>query len=116
MTTRPLSVTLIGWLFIVAGTIGFVYHLSALFNAPGLEGIMIQAIRVLAIVGGIFLLRGADWARWLLVLWIAYHLILSFMHSVSEILVHLLLFLVVIVFLTRPEARAFFRSEGKTSR
>jgi O-antigen ligase len=57
----------------------------------------------------VFMLYGFNWARWLLVVWIAFHVILSGLHSQFELLVHSLLFAVVLYFLFRPEASAYFR-------
>ena len=55
------------------------------------------------------MLRGFNWARWLLVVWIAYHVILSAFHSPFEAAVHGLLFVIVAYFLFRPQASAYFR-------
>jgi len=112
MTKRPLSVTIIGWLFIVAGTVGLVYHATE-FKADGpfqYELVMVCLIRLLAIVCGVFVIRGKNWARWGLLVWIAYHVILSAFHSLSQFVMHGLLFVVVAWFLLRPKASAYFRA------
>jgi hypothetical protein len=57
----------------------------------------------------VFMLRGCNWARWLLLVWIAYHVILSAFHSLSELVMHSLLFALVAYFLLRPQASAYFR-------
>ena len=68
---RPLPVTILGGLFIVAGLTGLVYHLS---EGPLDRGmILISMVRILAIVGGVFLLLGHNWARWLMLAWLAFH-------------------------------------------
>ncbi len=93
-TQRPYSVTAVGWLFIATGALGLLFHLSE-FRAPRTvdHGLLwATLVRVLAVVGGVFLLRGHNWARWLLVLWMAFHLVLSLFHSAREALVHTLLF------------------------
>ena len=36
----------------------------------------------LAIVCGVFLLRGHNWARWLALAWIAFHVVLSAFHAI----------------------------------
>lgn len=90
MTKRPLSVTVTSWFFIAAGIMGLVYHARE-FNAQGLfesEVVLGVAIRFLAILGGIFSLRGNNWARWLLLSWIAYHVVLSVFHTAGEVMVH----------------------------
>lgn len=55
------------------------------------------------------MLRGWNWARWLLVVWLAYHVVLSALHSVFEVAVHGFLFGVIAYFLFRTPANAFFR-------
>jgi formate hydrogenlyase subunit 3/multisubunit Na+/H+ antiporter MnhD subunit len=61
-------VTILGWLFIVAGVVGLGFHLS---ERPLDRWVaLISFIRVLAIVVGVFLLKGRnwlvdDWVAWL---------------------------------------------------
>ncbi len=104
---RPISVTILGCLFIVAGTVGLVYHLSDRPLEPGI--ILISFVRLLAIVGGVFLLLGQSWARWLLLAWLAFHVAVSAMHSVSEALAHLALLIAVGYFLMTPPASKYFQ-------
>jgi hypothetical protein len=111
MNKRPRSVTAIGCIFIVAGVIGLAYH-GAEFKAQryfDYENVWVLLVRLLAILGGVFLLRGSDWARWFLLIWIAYHVILSAFHSVFELITHSLLFAVIAFFLYRPRVSAYFR-------
>jgi hypothetical protein len=111
MTNRPLSVTIIGWLFIAAGAVGFAYHATE-FNARSpfqYDLVWVCLVRLVAILGGWFMLSGHNWARWLAVAWIAYHVILSAFHSMSEAIEHGLLFVVVAFFLFRPRVTAYFR-------
>lgn len=110
MNRRPLSVTVISWLFIAAGTIGFVYHLTEFKGQFKYELVWVCLVRLFAIVAGLFMLRGSNWARWLLLVWIVYHVILSAFHSLSELAVHSLLLVVVAYFLFRPKASAYFRA------
>lgn len=108
---RPLSVTIISWLFIAAGSIGFVYHLRDL-NPDGhfdYGAILVLLVRLLAILSGLFMLRGKNWARWLLLSWIAYHVILSTFHSQIEFATHSLLLIVIAYFLFRKRASEYFR-------
>jgi hypothetical protein len=112
MTKRPLSVTVIGGLFIAAGLVGLVYHASEFktespFRA---ELVWICLVRLLAIVCGVFVLGGRNGARWGLLGWIAYHVILSAFHTLTEFVLHSLLFAVVTYFLFRPHVSAYFRN------
>ena len=108
---RPRSVTAISCLFIAAGIFGFAYHATE-FRAQGpfqYELVWVIFVRLLAIVGGVFALRGANWARWLLLVWIAYHVGVSALHSLSELVMHSVLFVVVAYLLLRAQAAAYFR-------
>lgn len=112
MNKRPLSIIVIACVFIASGVIGFAYHVTE-FNKQrpfDIELFWVCLLRLLAIVGGVFLLRGHNWARWLVLIWIAYHVILSAFHSISEVSVHGLLLVIVAYVLFRRPATAFFRS------
>ena len=113
MATRPISTTVIGWLFIAVGAVALIYHLSDLTNGRPFEHrlVWICFVRLLAIVGGVFLLRGCNWARWLLLLWLAFHVVRSAFHSPVEVAVHGLLAGVIGFLLFRPVASAYFRGE-----
>src|SRR5690349_16765496 len=109
---RPLSVTLIGCLFIATGAVGLVYHLSDFKSQHPFPAdlLWVSAVRLLAITGGVFMLLGKNWARWLVLLWMAYHVVLSGFHSLSEFLEHAVIFIIVVFFLFRPAAVEYFRT------
>ena len=109
MNKRPLSVTLLIYLLIAVGAIGFVYHLTELRSSRPSEYVWILGLRLLAIVCGMYMLRGKDWARWLSVAWMAFHMILSFFHSMREVAVHGLFLVVFAGVLFHPAANRFFR-------
>jgi hypothetical protein len=111
MKRRPLSVTLISYLFIAAGVVGIIYHASELKDLATPEVSLVLLVRMLAIIAGIFTLRGANWARWLLVAWIIYHVTLSFFHSSAEVIMHFVLAIVVIMSLFHPKANTYFRKK-----
>lgn len=77
---------------------------------PG--AILILVIRLAAIVAGVYLFRGRDWARWLAVAWIAYHVVLSFFHPVSELVLHAAFCAAIVWFLYQRQANAYFRRTG----
>jgi len=110
MNKRPLSVTIVSWLFIGAGTVGLTYHATHFkaLNPFDYELLGICLIRLLAIVFGAFMLRGRNWARWGAVVWIGYHVGLSVLHTLSELLMHSLLFAGIAYFLFRSRASAYF--------
>ena len=107
---RPLSVILISLLFIGSGTVGIIYHAPELKNiTTEQEVIWILLLRLLAIVGGVFILQGANWAKWLLLAWIVYHVFLSIFHSTAELIMHVVVTIVVVIALFNPKANAFFQ-------
>ncbi len=105
---RPWQTTLIGLLFIVAGLVGLSYHLTARPLEPGI--VLISIVRLLAVVGGIFLLLGRGWARWLLLVWLGFHVVVSAFHSISEFLAHVALLLVIGYVLLRPPVSTYFQA------
>ena len=111
MNRRPVSVTIVGWLFIAAGVIGIVYHASEIRLDHPFEAdlLLALAVRLLAVVGGAFLLRGANWARWLLIAWMVYHVALSAFHTPPGVVMHAVLLATIAYVLCRPQASQYFR-------
>lgn len=113
MTPRPLSVTIIGAVFVATGTIGLIYHLSefqTLHPFPyGLLGI--SSVRLLAIVAGAYMLLGRDWARWLALAWMGFHVVVGALHDLFQFAMHALFFVVLAYFLLRPNVTRYFRKE-----
>ena len=69
---------------------------------------MVHLSRAVGIVAGVFMLRGRNWARWLLVLWIAFHIVVSALHSMLQLLMHVVIFSIVLYFLFRRPASTYF--------
>lgn len=108
---RPLSVTILACVYIGVGTIGLVYHFTEFLAAKTFQYdiFLIEAVEIIAIVGGAFMLRGQNWARWVAVGWIAFHVIVSAFHPFREFAIHLLFCAVIAWLLFRPEAARYFR-------
>ena len=66
---------MLGWLFIAVGLISTIYHL--LKSPLDRWTLPILLVGIIAIVAGVFLLRGARWARWLVLAWLAFHVVVS---------------------------------------
>ena len=81
---RPISVTIIACVYLAVGTVAFVYHFRELLSLQR-DSVSIELTEFLAIVSGAFMLRGHNWARWLALAWIAFHVILSVFDSVPWI-------------------------------
>lgn len=112
MNKRPLSVTILSWVYIAMGAVGFAYHVPELHanNALQFDGVWIELVRLLAVVAGAFMLRGQNWARWLALAWIAFHVIVGALHSVQQFSIHALFCAVIAFFLFRPQATRYFRA------
>jgi hypothetical protein len=108
---RPLSVTILGCVYIAVGAIGFAYHWTDLGASEAFryDGVWIELVRLLALICGAFMLRGHNWARWVAIAWIGFHVILSAFHSLGEFAMHCLFCAVIGWFLFRPDAARYFR-------
>jgi hypothetical protein len=71
--------------------------------------VAILFLTVSAIVAGIFLLRGARWARWLALAWVAFHVVVSALNSLSDALPHAVLLLVVGYVLLGPPTSQYYQ-------
>ena len=111
MVQRPRSITIISWFFLIFGSIALISGLlppDSLTLAQLKGHWMVHLSRLLSIVAGLFMLRGHNWARWLLVAWIAFHIILSALHSALQLLIHVAIFTVILFFLFRRPASEYF--------
>lgn len=114
MRRRPLAVTILSWLFLATGVVGFVFHFLDYRSqhAFGYDAIWILSLRALAVVCGVFMLRGSNWARWVTILWLAFHVGIGALHSLPQALVHVGILAVFVYFLFRPEATKFFGADS----
>lgn len=117
MTKRPLSVLVLGWLYIATGVIGLAVHLAGWRQQRSFQSDMIWIFvtELLAIAAGAYVLRGSNWARWLAVAWIAFHVVISAFNSWSQFAVHSLLCAAFAYLLFRPEATRYFRPRATST-
>lgn len=110
---RPLVVTIVAWFFILAGTAGFFYHLPEvnLMNPFSNDAILILIIRLLAVVGGVLILRGSKIGLWLIILWMTYHVLISFYHSTTQVAAHAVFLVILVWIFFHPKVAGFFREE-----
>jgi hypothetical protein len=107
---RPISVTILSWILIAAGAVGLVYHITEFRTLHPVEFLAIELIRVVAVVAGVYMLRGANWARWLAVAWIALHVGISYFHSWGEMAMHAVILVVFAIALFTRRAGEYFRA------
>lgn len=105
-TRIPATVIVIACLYMVAGIGGSIVHFEDL-RAP--DGIWVAIIEILAIVCGVFLLRARNWARWLAIAWMAFHVVIS-LGVLRQLAVHGLLLVFITWCLFRADASRFFRA------
>src|SRR5690242_9558547 len=103
---RPLSITAVGLLFLITGVVTFGFHLSREWGYGAIhpDVLLVLSVSLLALVAGIFMLRGSNWARWLALAWLAFHVVISALNSWRETVTHALLFALIAWLLLRPEA------------
>ena len=118
MSQRPRSITILSGIFIGVGFVALVHHslppiAEIEAGHPG-EFALIVVTELAAILSGVLMLRGSNVGRWLLVGWLAFHVILSLRHSLPELAIHTAMLVIVLYFLFHPRASAYF--QGKTTR
>jgi hypothetical protein len=111
MNKRPVSVIVIGCLYMATGVLGLAAHLIAFKPQHPFQYdiVWISLVNLIAIVCGIYMLRGTNWARWLALAWMAFHVILSIFHPRSELAIHSGLLVAISYFLFRRRATQYFR-------
>jgi hypothetical protein len=108
---RPIAVTIIAWLLIVAGVFGFTVHIRELLSQKPFhfQDLWIPIVGFLPAAIGVFILLGHNWARWLALAWMAFHVAISFLDSLQKVAVHVLLFVLIAYSLFRRDAKAYFQ-------
>jgi len=109
---KSLAVIIISVVYIITGVLGLAVHLSQYKIQHPFEYdiVWIALVEIAAIVAGIFMLRGHNWARWLALAWITFHVGLSIFHPWQELAMHSLLFILIVFFLFNRSAKEYFRS------
>lgn len=111
---RPIpSVVAVGVLFLVLGVLDVYRGVAPLFGTAGgsrLAGddVLVLAIGVAALVGGGYVIRCHNWARWLLAAWMALHVVIS-VGEPGKLVAHLVIFGFVAFLLFRAPASECFR-------
>src|SRR5438552_10544660 len=106
MKNRPLPVVIVALLLIIVGFVGFTYRLKDFFNHHEkiYEIVLVQLLRIVAIVCGILLLRAINLGRWLAIVWILIHILISALNSISEMIAHIVVLITVSTLLFLPKS------------
>jgi len=120
---RPTSVTVLAWLLLAYNVLNLDFVFS--INNPLVHELMAKSpipipVQIgmayvgitVKIVAAAFMLRGANWARWLYIGYCAFSLLVGLFTSPMKALLPLVLVIdiVVVVLLTRPKVNAYFTS------
>ena len=84
----------------------FAYYFSELLAHQD-DSVWIELTELLAIVSGAFMLRGHNWARWLALAWMAFHVAISF-PVYRQMAIHLIIFAGIAWVLFRVDTRRYF--------
>ncbi len=115
---RPLAVIAVACMYLVVGSIGAVYHFNEALAHPhvGLwDDIWVELTEALAIVAGAWMLQGRNWARWLALAWMAFHVILSAFGPVRELAIHTVICALIAWILFLPVSRQYFCGESEST-
>ena len=111
MNKRPISIMILASVYLMVGTVGFAVHFSEILarHTFQYDDALIELTELIAIVCGVFMLQGRNWARWLALSWIVFHVAFSFFDSLQKAAVHGLFLVLIAYFLFRPDARTYFQ-------
>ena len=113
---RPFAITVLSWLFIALGLVSLGMDVRYVTqHGWGLDEALIFPVHGLAVVAGAFMLRGADCARWLTVLWVAFHVVITALNAWQNVAFHAILFVGITYLLFRADARVWFRHKPAAS-
>lgn len=104
---RPWPVIVIASLYLLVGIVGFCYHFSELL-ARHSDALAIEVTELLAAVSAAGLLMRQNWARWLALAWILFHVGLSLFHPMRELAVHIAFCILIAWALFQPESGRWF--------
>ena len=110
---RPIaSVIAVGVLFLALGVLDIARGLAPLIERRGTlhlasDDLLVLAIGIVALVAGFYVLRGRNWARWVLAGWMVVHVVIS-AGELPALGAHLAIFGLLTFVLFRPGASSSF--------
>ena len=111
MKRCPLPVLIVAIALMVAGTVGFFYHLKD-FTQPDQKiytVLLVEALRITAIVSGILLLKGNNAGRWMSIAWILVHVVISVFNSVTATIMHIAVLVIICTLLFMQVSSNYFK-------
>lgn len=107
----PIAVLVIGVVFITFGLLDIWLGVAPITSRPphlASDDLLVASIGIVAVVGAIYVLKGYNWARWVLTAWMALHVALSIRQPYA-LLGHLVMFGLILAGLFYPGASIYFR-------
>lgn len=104
----PIPVMIVAAVYVLVGVMGFVYHFPEL-TAGHRDAIAIELTELLAVVSAVGLLLRQNWARWLALAWIVFHVGISLFHPLRELVIHSALCVLIVWLLFRPATARWFK-------
>ena len=132
MTKRPTSITVISCLFIITSAFSLLGVIIGFWNPRAqklAQEIMVQSPLPVSIqyafsftgltatlASGIFMLRGANWARYLYIIWGAISLLLNVFTTPTKLAIipGLAIYGIIVFFLMQPRANEYFNPSATT--
>lgn len=105
---RPWPVIVIACLYLLVGVGGFVGHFRELLEHHP-DAVAIELTELVAAISGAGLLMRQNWARWLALAWMLFHVGLSAFHPLGELAIHSVFCVLIVWALFRAETRQWFR-------
>lgn len=107
---RPIGVIVVAVLLVLGGAAGLGgdFMNSHSLSANHFESVWVALVNVLGIVAGVFLFRGRNWARWLAIAWMAFHVAISLLNAWQQAVMHGVILLLIVLILFRRDAREYF--------
>jgi hypothetical protein len=104
----PIPVVIVIAVYLLVGVMGFVYHFPEL-TAGHRDAIAIELTELVAVVAAIGLLLRQNWARWLALAWVVFHVLVSLFHPLRELAIHIALCILIAWLLFRPATARWFK-------
>lgn len=104
----PWPVIVIACLYLLVGIGGFALHFPELL-AWHPDAIGIEVTELIAVVCGVFLLQRRNWARWLTLMWIIFHVGLSLFDPIGKLLIHAAFCVLIAWALFQDESERWFQ-------
>lgn len=114
MKKCPLPVLIVAIALLIAGVVGFFYHLKE-FADPDQKlyvTVLVELLRIVAFVSGLLLLRANNLGRLLSIAWVLLHVVISAFNSLGETILHIVVLLIVCTLLFLPVSSNYFNKKN----